>query len=173
MKRTIYHSIHLVKKKTTKKQENRVLHPNRKQSKHHKPQLLAGVNEIGINPGNTKQVVRPVVKRKILRKRKTRETTFGVTKTRTNVNKRRKKCNISEKECKQKDFVSLANSSTVPKNVKSYIDEHKKKITICPSRPDLQILYINVVIEKLASFYYYFPEDNGEFQKDLIAYISL
>ena len=106
--------------KKTKKQKNKVLYPNRKQSKHHKPQLRAGVNEIGFNPGNTKQVVRPIIKRKISRKRKTRETAFEVTKTRTKVNKRRTKCIISEKECKQKDFVSLANSSTVPKNVKSY-----------------------------------------------------
>ena len=149
------------------------MYPNRKQSKHHKSQLRSGVNEIGFNPGNTKQVVRPIIKRKISRKRKTRETAFEVTKTRTKVDKRRKKCIISEKECKQKDFVSLANSSTVPKNVKSYIDEHKKKITIFPSRPDLQILHINVVIEKLASLYNYFPEDKEEFQKDLIAYISL
>ena len=158
--------------KKTKKQKNKVLYPNRKQSKHHKPQLCAGVNEIGFNPGNTKQVVRPIIKRKISRKRKTRETAFKVTKTRTKVNKQRKKCIISEKECKQKDFVSLANSSTVPKNVKSYIDKHKKKITIFPFRPDLQILHINVVIEKLVSLYNYFPEDKEEFQKDLIAYIS-
>ena len=49
--------------KKAKTQKNKVLYPNRKQSKHHKPQLRAGVNEIAFNPGNTKQVIRPVVKR--------------------------------------------------------------------------------------------------------------
>ena len=141
--------------KKVKRNKNVVLNPKRKSNRSSDIPKLAisfiqSADQVKRNPR-----VKTANRRKVVSKKRKLEGSFEKKTVRTKTNKRCKSLPEIETKDQKETLAWLTESYQVPRNVKSYLDEQKRRTSVFPANKELQVIYSNALIDKLPNLFHW------------------